>query len=496
MTTTMKADEYIQYDGLGLAELLARGEVTAAELLEAAIARADRYNPALNAIIHRFDQRARTVASHALPDGPFAGVPFLFKDLEDEFAGEPLSMGSRGVEFVPQQHSELVKRYLATGVVPFGKTNTPELGLIITTESKAHGAAHNPWGLGYSTGGSSGGSAAAVAARIVPMASGNDGGGSIRFPAACCGVFGMKPSRGRNPSGPRFGEGWNGATAGHVISVSVRDSAAMLDNTQGPESGGPYAVARAPGSYQDASQRDPAKLRIGFSCKPMIPTEVHPQARIGLEQSVSLLQDLGHHVEEADPAIDVDKLWRDFAVVVMANTAYQARWLRGLGPRAYALLEPATKSMARIGETFSAVELLAAHQGWHQARLVMGEYLQRYDVLLTPTLVNPPKALGELPPSRHEERLLSIVNRLPVARWLYTSGQLEQTMLPVLGQMAFTAIGNITGLPSMSVPLHWTEQGLPLGMQVTGRMCDEYSLYQLAGQLERARPWFERRPSL
>jgi amidase len=170
--------------------------------------------------------------------------------------------------------------------------------------------------------------------------------------------------------------------------------------------------------------------------------------------------------------------------------------LRSLGPQAYALLEPATKSMARIGETFSAVELLAAHQGWHQARLVMGEYLQRYDVLLTPTLVNPPRPLGELPPSQYEERLLRIANRLPVARWLYTSGQLEQTMLPVLGQMAFTAIGNITGLPSMSVPLYWTEQGLPLGMQVTGRMCDEYSLYQLAGQLERAQPWFERRPPL
>jgi amidase len=489
-------DEYAQYDGLGLAELVARGEVSASELLEAAMARADRYNPSLNAIIHRFDQRASTVAKHALPKGPFAGVPFLFKDFEDEFAGEPLSMGSRGIRFVPEQHSELVKRYLATGVVPFGKTNTPELGLIITTEPKAHGATHNPWGQGFSSGGSSGGSAAAVAARIVPMASANDGGGSIRFPAACCGVFGLKPSRGRNPSGPRFDSAWNGATAGHVISLSVRDSAAMLDATQGAEHGAPFIAWTGAGSYLQAAQRDPEPLRIGFSSKPMIPAEVHPEALSGLHRTVALLQDLGHEVEEADPLIDTEQMWRDFSVVVMANTASLVEWLRGLGPQAYALMEPATKSMVRIGQTFSAVELLAAHQGWHQTRLAMGQYLQRYDVLLTPTLVNPPKALGELPPSAGEERLLEIANRLPVARLLYTSGQLERTMLPVLGQMAFTAIANVTGLPAMSVPLHWTEQGLPLGMQFIGRMCDELTLYQLAGQLERAQPWCDRRPSL
>ena len=489
-------DDYQQYDALGLADLVARGEVSPLELLDAAITRADRDNPAINAIIHRFDERARTIARHALPAGPFAGVPFLLKDLEDEFAGEPLSMGSRGIEFVPPAHSELVKRFLATGVVPFGKTNTPELGLIITTEPKAHGATHNPWGLNFSSGGSSGGSAAAVAARIVPLASASDGGGSIRFPAACCGVFGLKPSRGRNPSGPRVSEGWNGATAAHVISVSVRDSAAMLDATQGAELGAPFKVAPPEGSYLQASSRDPQALRIGYSSKPMIPAQVHPEALAGLERTVALLQSLGHQVEEADPLVDSNQMWRDFVVVVMANTARKLQWVRTLGPRAYDLLEPTTKSNARMGESLSAVELLAALQGWHQVSLAMGRYLQSYDVLLTPTLVNPPKPLGELLPSEKEEKLLTVVNKLPLAGLLRNSGRLEEIMLPVLGQMAFTAMGNITGLPSMSVPLHWTEQGLPLGMQFTGRMCDELTLYQLAGQLERAQPWFDRRPPL
>ncbi len=492
--SSIGTDELLAFDGLGMAGLVARGELSAGELLDHSIRRADRINPSLNAIIHRFDDRARIVAKHALPDGPFAGVPFLLKDFDNDFAGEPMSMGSRGIRYVPAQHSEMVRRFLAAGVVPFGKTNTPEFGLIITTEPKAHGPTHNPWRQGYSSGGSSGGSAAAVAARIVPLASAYDGGGSIRFPAACCGVFGFKPSRGRNPSGPVIGEGWSGAVAGHVISVSVRDSAAMLDRTQGEEVGAPYVVKLPEGSYLEAAQRDPKPLRIGFSSRPMIPAQVHPEARRGLEQTVATLEQMGHELVEADPVIDQEQMWRDFAVVVFSHTAMQVEWARSQGPEAYRLLEPTTKIMARIGQSLGATELLAAQQGWHRVQMAMGEYLQGFDMLLTPTLVNPPVALGVLPPTPAEERLLAVVNRLPVARLIYGSGLLEQMMLPVLGQMAFTAMANISGLPAMSVPLHWTEEGLPLGMQFTGRMCDEYTMYQLAGQLERARPWFERRP--
>ena len=483
-------------DALGQAKRVSQGEVTPGELLEAAIARADRFNPALNAIIHRFDDRARAIAGHALPKGPFAGVPFLLKDLEHEFAGEPVTMGSRGISFVPPQHSELVKRFLASGVVPFGKTNTPEFGLTLTTEPKAHGATRNPWDLNVSSGGSSGGSAAAVAARIVPMASASDGGGSIRLPSACCGVFGLKPSRGRTPSGPRVSEGWSGATASHVITVSVRDSAAMLDATRGMELGAPFKVAPPEGSYLQAASQDPRALRIGYSSKPMIPAAVHPEALAGLERTAALLEQLGHRVEEADPKFDSNQMWRDYITVVMANTPRQVEWIQTLGARAYELLEPTTKANARMGARLKAVDLLGALEGWHHVRLVMGEYLLGYDVLLTPTLVNPPKPLGELVPSQREEKLLNLVNKLPVAGLLRNSSQLEDMLLPVLGQVAFTAMGNITGLPSMSVPLHWTGQGLPLGMLFTGCMADETTLFQLAGQLERAQPWRDRLPPL
>lgn len=488
--------EYDDYDALGLAGLVATGQVSAAELLEQAIVRADRYNPALSAIVHRFDERARAIARIAPASGPFAGVPFLFKDLGDEFANEPMAMGSRGIRYVPERHNEIVRRYLAAGVIPFGKTSTPELGLIITTEPKSHEPTHNPWQPGISSGGSSGGAAAVVAARIVPMASGSDGGGSIRFPAACCGVFGFKPSRGRNPSGPRQGEGWGGAVMAHVITRSVRDSAAMLDATAGPEMGAPFVVAPPPGSYLDAAARDPEPLRIGYSSRPMIPADIHREALDGLAATVQLLRDLGHEVEECDPEVDQEQLWRDFSAVVMAYTASLVAQVSGLGESVYRQLEPATISMARMGDRLSAVEFLQAQEGWHRVRQAMGRYLQRYHVLLTPTLIGPPSAHGVLPPSPQEEALLQVTNHLPVARLLYRSGQLAKTMLPVLGQMAFTAVGNITGLPAMSVPLHWTGDGLPLGMQLTGRMADDYTLLQLAGQLERARPWDQRRPPL
>jgi len=488
--------EYDQYDALGLAELVASGQVSASELLEEAIVRADRYNPALNAIVHRFDARARALAKIALGGGAFAGVPFLLKDLGDEFANEPMAMGSRGIRYVPERHSELVRRYLAAGVMPFGKTSTPELGLIITTEPKSHEPTHNPWRLGVSSGGSSGGSAAAVAARIVPIASGSDGGGSIRFPAACCGVFGLKPSRGRNPVGPRQGEGWGGAVASHILSLSVRDSAAMLDATAGPGPGAPFVIAAPPGPFLEAAGRDPGRLRIGYSSRPMIPAAIDPQVVAGLERTVALLRSLGHEVEESDPAIDQDQLWRDFTAVVMAHTAALVEQVNSLGEDVSRQLEPATVSMARMGSALSAVEFLRAQEGWHRIRLALGDYLRRYDLLLTPTLIGPPSAHGVLPPSPQEEAMLNVTNHLPVARLLYRSGQLARTMLPVLSQMAFTAVGNITGLPAMSVPLQWSEDGLPMGMQFMGRMGDEYTLFQAAGQLERAQPWFQRRPPL
>jgi len=486
-------NEYFRYDATGLAELVRKGEVHPGELLESAIAKTQALNPSLNAIIHTFYDRARSLASDALPDGPFKGVPFLFKDLADNYAGEPICMGSRGIRVVPDEHSELVNRFLSSGVVPFGKTNTPEFGLTITTEPKSTGPAHNPWKTGISTGGSSGGSAAAVAAGIVPMASASDGGGSIRFPSACCGVFGLKPSRGLNPLGPEIGEGWDGAVACHVISRSVRDSAAMLDVTAGPEVGSPYRVGKAHGSYFQASQVDPKPLRIAFSKRPLTDATLHPEAIKGLEQTVKRLEDLGHHVEEADPEINTDTFWRDFFVVVCGHVAAVSHLIKNeQGRDAYAQLEPTTLNMAMLGRSLSACDMVLAKKGWHDIQLTMGRFLTQYDVFLTPTLICPPDPHGALHPSPFEEFLLKMTSPIPNGRMLMKLGLVKHFSKPTLSRMAFTALGNITGLPSVSMPLHWTDDGLPLGMLFTGRMCDETTLFQLAGQIERAYPWADR----
>jgi amidase len=489
--------DYAQYDGLGLARLVRDGEVHPKELLEAAIHTAKMQNPHLNVIVHTFYDRARRQAGGALPDGPFTGVPFLLKDLLDNLAGEPMRNGSRGIHYIPEENSELVNRYLKTGLVPFGKTNTPELGLTITTEPKSHGPAHNPWRKGTSTGGSSGGSAAAVAAGIVPLASGSDGGGSIRFPSACCGVFGLKPSRGLNPLGPEHGDAWDGAVAAHVITRSVRDSAAMLDATAGPEIGAPYRVSRDADSYLEAARRAPEPLRIFFSRKPLVETTVHNEAIDGLEQTARLLESLGHHVEEADPPIDRDTLWRDYVTVVSAHVAAVCETVkRDLGTAAFRKLEPTTLSMAMIGRSLSACDLVLARMGWHQVQLAMGRFMERCDVFLTPTLVEPPMPHGTLTPSTLEELSMELGSHLPIGRMMMKMGMVRLFSQKTLGRMGFTLLGNITGLPGVSIPLHWTRDGLPLGMLFTGRMGDEKTLFQLAGQLEKERPWADRVPPL
>lgn len=489
---------YEKYDATAMAELVKKKEIHPSELLETAISRAETLNPGLNIIIHKFYDRARKMALENLPDGPFAGVPFLLKDLLDHLAGEPVSMGSRGVRLVPEYSSELVNRFLSSGVVPFGKTSTPELGLTITTEPKAFGPAHNPWKKGHSTGGSSGGSAAAVAARIVPIASANDGGGSIRFPSACCGVFGMKPSRGLNPMGPDYGEGWEGAVAGHVISWSVRDSAAMLDVTAGPETGAPYKVSKPHGSYFEACKTDPEPLRIAFSKKPLIQgAKLDTEAVKGLENTVKLLESLGHHVEEADPAIDTKKFWQDFMIVVCAHVTAATENIRQLlGKDAVKQMEPTTLNMAMTGRCLRASDFVIAKQGWHEVQLAMGKFLEKYDMLLTPTLIAPPAEHGVIPPSGFEESIIKFGSYIPNGRFLMKSGLVKHFAAPTLNRMAFTIMGNMTGLPGMSVPLHWTKDGLPLGMLFTGRMCDEIRMYKLAGQLERAASWHDKIPQM
>lgn len=478
--------EYREYDGLGLAGLIKAGEVTPSELLEAAIARANEINPSINALIHRFEDRAYRHIKEGLPDGPFTGVPFVLKDLLAAFAGEPLTMGSRGMTAVPNYDSELVRRYKASGVNIFAKTNTPEFGLIITTEPKAHGVSHNPHKLGYSTGGSSGGSAAAVAAGIVPMAHGGDGGGSIRFPASWCGVFGLKPSRGRNPLGPDQGEDWQGAVAEHVLTRSVRDSAAMLDCTSGHEVGAPYNIALPSGSFLSATQREPKPLRIALSRRPLVNTEIHPEVEIALNKTAQQLRELGHEVVELEPQINIERFWRDFFVVVCGEVAAMVAGYKALcGAACVKQFEPATKNMAMIGRSLSAADFVSAKKGWHDIQLAMGRLLEHHDLMLCPTIPTPAVPHGQLPNSKIEELLMLASHRLNIGRLLLRSGLVEQMASPILEKMAFTMMGNITGLPGMSVPLHSSSDGLPIGMQFTGRMNDEETLFSLAAQLER-----------
>lgn len=478
--------EYLQYDGLGLAALQRSGEVSADQLLDAALAQVEQRNPQLNALVHCFADRARQQIRDGLPAGPFRGVPFVLKDLMAMFAGEPICMGSRAVRVTPDYDSEIVRRYKAAGLNIFAKSNTPEFGLIITTEPQLSGPAHNPHRKGYSTGGSSGGSAAAVAAGIVPVAHGGDGGGSIRFPASWCGVFGLKPSRGRNPMGPDLGEDWQGAVAEHVLSRSVRDSAAMLDCTSGPEYGAPYDIRPPQGSFLQAAGRDPKPLRIGLCREPLVATAVDPEVMSGLEQTAERLAALGHHVEETEVEVDREQLWRDFLVIVGGEVAGLLARLASTYPGTdISRCEAATKNLAMMGRSFSAADMVAARYGWHKVQRAAGELLSEYDMLLCPTTPTAAVPHGQLPPSPWEAAQMVASHRMNIGRLLMRSGMVEKMALPVLGKMAYTLLGNVTGLPCMSVPLCKTADGLPFGMQFIAGMCREEQLFSLAGQLER-----------
>ena len=484
--------EYTQYDALGLAKLVNAGEVSAKELLDSAVIQANKLNPKLNAIIHRFDERAYDKAQAGLPSGAFTGVPYLLKDLSFSFESEPLTMGSRSVNILSDYDSEIVKRMKTTGVNTFGKTNTPEFGLIITTEPKAHGATHNPFKKGYSSGGSSGGSAAAVASGIVPMAGAGDGGGSIRFPAAWCGAFGFKPSRGRNPMGPALGEGWEGAVADHVITRSVRDSAAMLDATSGAEIGAPFVIAPPKGTFLEATMRAPKQLTIALHQQPLIAgTVVDKEVLAVLEHTAKRLDAMGHIVVPAEPNINIEKFWHDFMVVVCTHTAFTIDNLeREFGAEHIRKLEPQTYNMALLGRSLSAVDLAHAKQGWHDSQYQTGLLLETYDMILCPTVPTPAVKHGVLPPSVMDEMLMrsaEVLNKgINMGKYAFSSGMIEKLSHPVLSKMAFTLLGNVTGLPAVSVPVGMSKKGLPIGMQLIGRMNEETTLFSVAGEMERA----------
>jgi amidase len=489
--------EYERYDGLGLAELVRQGEVTPGELVEEAISRVEKLNPQLNAIVFKMYNIAREAAAGDLPDGPFAGVPFLLKDLLVDYAGVPTSKGCRFCQGVVADHdSEMVKRFKAAGLIVIGKTNVPEYGLVPYTEPELWGPANNPWDLTRNTGGSSGGSAAAVATRIVPIAHGNDGGGSIRIPASCCGVFGLKPTRGRNPIGPDIGEAWYGLSCDHVLTRSVRDSAAMLDATAGPDVGAPYYAAPPARPFLDQVGVDPGRLRIAFTSAPLLPSTVHEDCVKGVRETAKLCQALGHDVVEARPELDGSAFARAFFTMVCCEARADIEEdEERLGRKATAAdYEPSTWAVGLLGRQLRAPQLSKAVRFLKLTARQVGHFLEQYDVLLTPTLAWPPVVTGSLQPQGSERAMMNVLNRLNAGSLLQAFAGVDALAEQVFAFMPFTPVFNVTGQPAMSVPLYWSDDGLPIGMHFVGRYGDEATLLRLAGQLEQARPWAGRIP--
>jgi amidase len=492
----MEYAEYRTHDAVGLAQLVAEREVSAGELLAVAIERAEAVDPRLNAIARPMFDLARERAGGEL-SGPLAGVPFLIKDLGQHYAGLPTGSGSRSLAGVPAAaHAEVVRRWLDAGLVVLGKTATPEFGAKAITEPVAGGPTRNPWDTGRTPGGSSGGAAAAVAAGIVPMAGASDGGGSIRIPAACCGLFGLKPGRGLVPDGPDVAERMHGAAVNGVVSRSVRDTAAVLDVLTAPDPTGPYLSARPTGTYADAVGREPGTLRIGFSTASPIGTPVAPEAVAAVEDAAALLTSLGHDVEPASTGVDERQLATDFLTMWFAAVAHEvadARRRSGCGPDAFEL---DTLLMAALGRATPAPTYIAAHNRWNDHTRRLAAFHQRYDLLLTPTLARPPWRIGELAAPRAVEVTSRALLRARAAGLLTRTPLVGKLIDDNLGPVPYTQLANITGRPAMSVPLYWTGDGLPLGVQFVGPLGGEGRLLSLAAQLEAARPWFDRVPPL
>ncbi len=473
----MKGYEALAFlDATDLAKLIRKKEIQAEELLEFTIQRIKKINPKLNAVITPMFEEARKALLGPFPDGPFVGVPFLIKDLLASYQGIRMTFGTRNLQNNVADHdSELVSRYKKAGFITVGKTNTPELGILPTTEPHLFGPCRNPWNLDRTTGGSSGGSAAAVASGLVPVAHGNDGGGSIRIPASCCGIFGLKPTRARNPLGPDFGDLMSGFVAEHVLTRSVRDSAAILDVTMGYEVGDPYCAPPPNRPYKKEVGKDPGSLRIAFWKQTFRGEDIAKDCQKALLDSVKLCSDLGHHLIERRPSFDGETLARAFTVIWATDCASTIERISNMtgkkpSPDHY---EPITWGLYEMGKKTGASDYIFAVQTLQRISRAVARFFLDFDIFMTPTLGEPPVVLGtfDSPPDD-----------------LLKGWRRSARFVP------FTPICNATGQPAMSVPLFWNEEGLPIGTHFAGRFGDEATLFRLAAQLEQARPWKNRKP--
>lgn len=473
---------YDDHDGTALAELVRTGETSARDLLQIALARVAATQPTLCATTLLQPDVAERLISDGLPDGPFSGVPFLLKDLGAEAVDFPSHNGSRLLRDTRyERNSTLYERLAATGLVTFGRTTSPEGGIGPVTESRAYrGPTRNPWNLAHTSGGSSGGAGAAVATGIVPMAHGSDGGGSVRIPASCCGLFGFKATRARLPDGPFVGEGWAGMAIDGFLTRSVRDSAALHDAVAGPETGAPYRAPPLSGSFRSAIERPPRRLRIAMTTGTLSGQTIHPECRRAVEHAATLLSSLGHHVEEATPEVDTDDMHAAWTTIVACGTslwvhqrlASQGGMLEG------ADIEAVVRGACRHAATIKGEHYLDAVNRIHRFGRDMAAFFETQDVLLTATLAEPPALVG---------------------RFAHTNDDFLDYRLGSHGVFAyspFTALYNASGQPAASVPLHWSAEGLPIGVQLAAGFGEDELLFSLCAELETMQPWFHRRPPL
>lgn len=496
----MELRDYQAHDGLGLAALIRRGEVSREEVFRAACGAIESLNPTLGAVVRtRFEQaerEGRNVDSAA----PFAGVPTMTKDLLMGIAGEPLAFGSAALrDWRAPEDSSLVTRLRQAGLCILGQTATPELGLMGITEPRAFPQPVNPWWPECSPGGSSGGAAAAVAAGLVPLAMAGDGGGSIRIPASHCGLFGFKPSRGRVPLGPMFGEVWQGAVVEHALTRSVRDSVALLEAINGMDEGCPWPLSRERG-YVDATERPPQRLNIAVSLgEPLgaaLGTRLDPQVRLAVEQAAARLEYLGHDVEWAEPHVDGAALADSYLTLYLGHLAADLAWISeqtGV-PVGRLDVEPSTRAIGRLGRHLPAMDYELAKRHWNRVARDMARFHRRFDCLLLPVAATPAPLRGSLYPSQVLQRLMSLLAIPGTSRLALKAGLLRRLAADGLRMTPFTQLANLTGQPAMSLPLHVTPDGLPVGVQVIGPMGDEKRLLALAAQLEADSDWAARLP--
>jgi amidase len=497
----MKFEEYRQHDATSLAELVRKKAVTAEDLLETAIARAEEVNSKINAVVTNLYDLGKQQLKNIDSNAAFAGVPFLLKDLGPQLKGTRYTCGSRILkDFISTENSVVTDRILASGLVVFGKTNTPEFGLTPWTEPELFGAARNPWNLNHTTGGSSGGSAASVAAGIVPMASANDGGGSIRIPASCNGLFAMKPTRGRITLGPYFGEGWGGAVSEGVVSRSVRDSALYYDLMHGSSEGDPYHVKPPEHPFMHEITRTPRKLKIGYTTKmPAGMNKPVDEENIkAIAHTVQLLKSLGHEVLEVELPYRKEVLTELLYAMVYGETSATLDYIgeqRGRKPHRTEV-EPNTWLLYKLGKSFSANAFALAKLKWNEVNRKIAEFHKQYDLLLTPTLGMRPFKIGAMNNPPLEEISLRVLNVLGISSIIRYTGMIEKIAEQTFGWIPYPPLANITGQPAMTVPLYWTSENLPVGVMFTAPLSDEGTLFQLAAQIEKAQPWFNKAPSL